>query len=185
MLGVLNIFSLTLSLFLSSSRQWVSWVSPLSFQFERSKLRYVLTSSQASKLYIYIHIRDPGFHWTGEVLWAVAEIRRFGHWRNSWFFFLLQKLQMHYYASILLGRVGINIRSQNKVKKGLNSCEGHFKLFPIICQLVFQTSIHKQPKQYMQYNKIVCFRKSTFQKEIKGIPSRTPWVCILQIQKQV
>ena len=72
-----------------------------------------------------------------------------------------------------IGRVGINRHSQNQVKKGLNSCEGHFKLFPIICQLVFQTSIHKQPSQYMQYNKIVCFRKSTFQKKIKGIPSRT------------
>ena len=72
-----------------------------------------------------------------------------------------------------VGRVGINIRSQNQVKKGLDSCEEHFKLFPIICQLVFQTSIHKQPSQYMQYNKIVCFRKSTFQKKIKGIPSRT------------
>ena len=82
-----------------------------------------------------------------------------------------------------IGRVGINIRSQNQVKKGLNSCEGHFKLFPIICQLVFQTSIHKQPSQYMQYNKIVCFRKSTLQKKIEGIPSRSPWVCILQIQQ--
>ena len=90
----------------------------------------------------------------------------------------LQKLKMHYFELLIaflrfrggfvnlpftefifvmdgfpIGRVGINIRSQNQVKKGLNSCEGHFKLFPIICQLVFQISFHKQPSQYMQKTK--------------------------------